>query len=384
MHFGLTPEQEAVRDAARRFAEARLAPLYAAHDRAGCFDRKIIAEMGALGLIAPELPQHMGGLGLDYVTSGLVMEEIAAGDFNLAYVQLLGSLCGSILAQHAAPEIARPWLARIIAGEAIVALALTEPRGGSDAAHLSLRMRRDGDFYILDGEKTSISMADQADAAIVFGRTGTPESGAAGVTALLVDLSLPGITRSRFSDHGQRAVGRGSLAFEGVRVPQAHRLGGEGAGFRQVMQGFDFSRALIGLQCLALASRSLAETWIHVQEREAFGQKLAAFQGISHELAAHDTYVTAARLLCRQTLWLRDAGLPHSAEAAMVKWWAPKLSFEAIQQCLLVHGHAGYAQDLPFEQRLRDVLGLQIGDGTPHIMKTIIARARAGRQNVPH
>lgn len=384
MDFGLTPEQEAVRDTARRFAQERLAPLYAVHDRAGRFDRRIVAEMGALGLIAPELPEASGGLGLDYVTSGLVMEEIAAGDFNLGYVPLLGSLCGHILAQHAAPAVARPWLARIVAGEAVVALALTEPRGGSDAAHLQLRLRRDGGDYVLDGEKTSISMADQADAAIVFGRTGAPGAGAAGVTAVFVDLAAPGITRGRFADHGQKAVGRGTIAFDGARVPAANLIGAEGAGFRQVMQGFDFSRALIGLQCLAPAARSLEETWRYIQEREAFGQKLAAFQGITHVLAEHDTYVAAARLLCRQALWLRDAGRPHTAEAAMVKWWAPKLAHEAIQQCLLVHGHAGYSQDLPFEQRLRDVLGLQIGDGTPHIMKTVIARARAGRHNVPY
>ncbi len=384
MDFALSPEQDAIRETARRFAQERLAPLYRQHDETGRFDRSLIAEMGALGLIAPELPESYGGLGLGYVTAGVIIENIAAADFNIAYIQLLASLNGHILADHAAPELAGRWLPRLMRGEIVIALALTEPQGGSDAARLQLRMRRDGGSYILDGEKTSISMADQADAAIVFGRTGRAEEGAAGITAILVDMKSPGIHRGRFADHGQRAIGRGSLIFDNVRVPAGNRLGDEGGGFRQVMQGFDFSRALIGLQCLAVAETSLRETWQYVQERHAFGQPLAAFQGVSHMLAEFDTYATAARLLCQKTLWLKDSGLPHSAEAAMVKWWAPKLAYETIHQCLLVHGHAGYSVDLPFEQRLRDVLGLQIGDGTAQIMKTIVARTRAGRKNVPY
>jgi cyclohexanecarboxyl-CoA dehydrogenase len=235
---------------------------------------------------------------------------------------------------------------------------------------------------VLNGEKTSISAADQADAAVVFGRTGTVESAAHGVTALLVPMDLPGITTSRFDCHGQRAIGRGSIFFENVRVPLSHQLGVENKGFVQVMQGFDFSRALIGLQVLAVARVALDETWEYVSQRQAFGKTLSAFQGVSHPLAEFDTQVTAARLLCLQTLWLKDRGAAHSAEAAMCKWWAPKLAYEVVHQCLLMFGHGGYDRGR-MEQRLRDVLGFQIGDGTAQIMKTIIARTRAGRAAVP-
>jgi cyclohexanecarboxyl-CoA dehydrogenase len=339
-------------------------------------------EMGELGFIAPELPERCGGLGLSCLAAGVIHEEIARADLSQSYINLLASLNGQILAQHGAPEVVDPWLARLIRGEALLAIALTEPRGGSDAANLRLRIERVGDDYVLNGEKTSISAADQADAVIVFGRTGTVESGARGVTALLVPADLPGITRQRFDCHGQRAIGRGSLFFENVRVPAGHRLGGENQGFVQVMQGFDFSRALIGLQVLGVARVALEETWAHVAEREAFGQPLAAFQGVSHPLAELDTQVQAARLLCLQTLWLRDQGAPHSAEAAMCKWWGPKLAYDVVHQCLLMFGHAGYDRGV-MEQRLRDVLGFQIGDGTAQIMKTIIARSRAGRGAVP-
>ena len=314
--------------------------------------------------------------------SSVIHEEIARADLSISYINLLASLNGQILLRHGNPEIVAPWLQRLTRGEVLLALALTEPGAGSDAANVRLGVERDGSDYVVNGEKTSISAADQADAVVVFGRTGTVEAGAHGVTALLIPTSLAGITRSRLDCHGQRAIGRGSLFFDSVRVPAAYRLGEENKGFSQVMQGFDFSRALIGLQVLAVARAALEETWAYVVERQAFGQPLSAFQGVSHPLAEFDTQITAARLLSLQALWLKDKGQPHSAEAAMCKWWAPKLAYDVIHQCLLLHGHAGYDRGL-MEQRLRDVLGFQIADGTAQIMKTVIARTRAGRNAVP-
>jgi len=198
-----------------------------------------------------------------------------------------------------------------------------------------------------------------------------------------VPLEIEGLSRTAFNDLGARSVGRGSLFFDGVRIPASYQLGEENRGFVQVMHGFDFSRALIGLQCLAAAKQSLKETWEHVKDRKAFGKALSTFQGVSFPLAEAETHLEAARLLCYRTLWLKDQGLPHTAEAAMCKWWGPKLAAEIIQTCLLLNGHSGYSADLPFEQRLRDVLGLQIGDGTAQIMKLIIARQKAGRAAIP-
>jgi cyclohexanecarboxyl-CoA dehydrogenase len=374
---------EALSEQARRFATKRVAPGFQERDRTRVLDRALMREMGELGFIAPELPEGCGGLGLGSLAAGVIHEEIARADLSMSYVNLLASLNGQILSQHGQPEVAGPWLKKLTRGEALLAIALTEPRGGSDAANLRLRVERVGNDYVINGEKTSISAADQADAVVVFGRTGSVDSGAHGVTALLVPTDVPGLTRSRFDCHGQRAIGRGSLFFENVRVPVDHRLGDENRGFAQVMQGFDFSRALIGLQVLAVAKVSLEEAWTYVAQREAFGKPLSAFQGVSHPLADFETQVAAARLLCLQALWLKDHGLPHGAEAAMCKWWAPKLAYDAVHQCLLSFGHGGYDRGL-MEQRLRDVLGFQIGDGTAQIMKTIIARARAGRHAVPN
>ncbi len=378
----LDEDMIALGDQVRRFAADRVAPGFQERDGTRVLDRRLMKAMGEMGFIAPELPEEFGGLGLGCLATGVIHEEIARADLSISYINLLASLNGQILSHHGRPDVVRPWLTRLTGGEALLAIALTEPRGGSDAANLRLQVERIGDEYVVNGEKTSISAADQADAAVVFGRTGSPESGARGVTALLVPMDLPGITRSRFDCHGQRAIGRGSIFFENTRVPASHRLGDENRGFVQVMQGFDFSRALIGLQVLAVARVALEETWAHVAERQAFGKPLSAFQGVSHPLADLDTQVEAARLLCLQALWLKDRGAPHSAEAAMCKWWAPKLAYDVVHQCLLMFGHGGYDRG-PMEQRLRDVLGFQIGDGTAQIMKTIIARSRAGRAAVP-
>ena len=270
----------------------------------------------------------------------------------------------------------------IASGNLIATIALTEPSAGSDAARLKLKAVRDGDAFVLTGEKASISMATQADVAVVFARTGTEADRARGISAFLVPMDLPGITRTTFDDIGTRPVGRGSIFFDGVRVPADMMLGDEGQGFVQVMQGFDYSRALIGLQCMGVARASLDETWRYVQEREAFGKPIGEFQGVSFPLAEAETMYEACRLLCLRTLWLKDQGLPHTAEAAMCKWWGPKLACEIIHQCLLTHGHGGYASDYDFGQRYRDVMGLQIGDGTANIMKMIIGRQKIAQYRI--
>ncbi|WP_180096607.1 MULTISPECIES: cyclohexanecarboxyl-CoA dehydrogenase [unclassified Acinetobacter] len=378
----ITEDLEFLAETVEKFAQKYIAPGFLERDQSRVFDRELVKKMGEMGFIAPELPEQYGGQGMGRLAAGVIHEAVAKADLSFSYINLLASLNGQILAEHGQPDVVEPWLRKLTAGEAIFSIALTEPRGGSDAANLRLKIERDGDEYVINGEKTSISAADQADASVVFGRTGSIEDGAHGVTALLVPMNLPGISTTRFDCHGQRAIGRGSIFFDNVRVPVNHRLGDENKGFVQVMQGFDFSRALIGLQVLAVARVSLDESWEYAAQREAFGQPLSAFQGVSHPLAEYETQVEAARLLCLQTLWLKDNHLPHTSEAGMCKWWGPKLAYDVIHQCLLTFGHAGYDRGV-MEQRMRDVLGFQIGDGTAQIMKTIIARKKAGRKAVP-
>ncbi len=369
---------DSLQEAAGRFAREQLLPRYLSRDAEHQLDRALMRQMGALGLLGVDLPEEHGGLGLGTLASGMIGEALAHGDFNIgAYVCSTVSVIGRILVDSASPELASEWVPRIVRGESIVGLGLTEPSGGSDAASLRTRAVRRGDHYLISGEKTSISMADQADGFIVFARTGTPESRARGVTAFFVPADAPGLSRTRFDDVGSRVVGRGSLFFDEVEVPEAHRIGDEGAGFRQVMAGFDFNRAAIGLECCGAAQASLDETWAYIGQRESFGVKLVEHQGVSFPLADGEARIEAIRQLCYRTMRLRDAGRPHTKEAAMCKLLAPRTAYEVIRQCLLSHGHYGYSTDSPHQQRMRDVMGLEIGDGTAQIMMKVIAREKS-------
>lgn len=379
MDYALSEQQQAFRETAMRFAKEKLAPHYQKRATEDRIDRALMKEMGALGLIAPDLPEQYGGLGESSVTAGIIIEQIAYADFNASYVPLLASLMGGMLAQHASPDIAREWLPKVTAGEAIIGLGLTEPRGGSDAANLILRAEKSGNGYRLNGEKTSISFSDQCEAAVIFARTGKVEDGARGISAFFVDLNQKGVTRTHFDDIGTKPVGRGSIFLDDLFVPAECLMAEENKGFSKIMTGFDFSRALIGLECLGPAQASVDETWHYTSERSAFERPIAQFQGVSFPLAEAETQLTMMRQLCYYTLSLRDRRLPHTAEAAMCKWYVPKVACEIIHQCLLTHGHYGYTTDLPFHQRYLDVMGLQIGDGTAQIQKLVIAREKVGR-----
>jgi cyclohexanecarboxyl-CoA dehydrogenase len=379
-----TEDQLALRDLARRFAREKLLPGYQKREKNGKLDRALVQEMGRMGLLGIELAEEYGSLGASGVTAGLVIEELAYGDFNMSSVALGVSLMGAIITRNAHRELAHAWIPKMIRGEKIVGICLTEPSVGSDAANLRVRCRRDGDHYVLNGEKTSITFADSADAFVVFARTGKSEDGAAGVTAVLVPSDAPGLERARFDDVGSIIIGRGSVFFDDVRIPLTNRLGEEGKGFTQVMQGFDYSRALISLQCVGAAQASLDEAWAYTKERQTFGGPIAQFQGVTFPLVEQETALAAVRELSFHALALRDAKLPHTAEAAMVKWLGPKTAFEAIHQSLLTFGHYGFSKDTPHQQRLRDVMGLQIGDGTAGIMKLIVARERVGRLAVQY
>lgn len=384
MDTTLNEQQQAFREAAQRFATEKLAPHYQKRATEHRLDRAMLAEMGSLGLIGVDIPETYGGLGESSVTAGLIIEQIAYADFNASYVQLLASLMGGMVAQHATPDVAKEWLPKVTRGEAIIGLGLTEPRGGSDAANLILRAEKSGNGYRLNGEKTSMSCADQCDAVVIFARTGKVEDGARGVSAFFVDLNQNGITRTHFDDIGTKPVGRGSVFFDDVFVPAECLMAEENKGFSKIMTGFDYSRALIGLECIGPAQASVDEAWQYSRERIAFERPIAQFQGVSFPLAEAETQLTMMRQLCFHTLSLRDHRLPHTAEAAMCKWYVPKTTCEIIHQCLLTHGHYGYTTDLPFHQRYLDVMGLQIGDGTAQIQKLVIAREKVGRVAVQY
>jgi len=383
MDLAFSPEQDELVRTLRQFARRELAPHSARWDRTGEFPWEAWRRMGELGLLGLRIPAAYGGQEADFLTFGIAMEEIGRGDFSCTYGIQLAGLAGEILGRSGSDAIKTRWLPPTASGLAVVALALTEPGAGSDAANLACRAERDGDGYVITGEKSGISLGMAAQAAVVFART-DPAGRARGVTAFLVPLDLPGVSRSPLRDMGTRAIGRAVLAFDHVRLPASHRLGEEGTGFYQVMQGFDYNRIGIALACLGVAQQSVEETMVYVKERRAFGRALARFEGVSFAIAEAATHLEACRWLCYRALWLADQGRPYTKESAMTKWWGPRLAVDTIHQCLLLHGHYGYTDELPFEQRMRDVIGLEIGDGAAEVMKMVVARELMGRESLPY
>ena len=383
MDFQFGEEQEQFRDMVRRFARSEIAPYYKEGDTNKAFPRQQLAAMAALGLTGLRIPEEFGGSLQPCLTSGIAAEEIARADFNCGYFVEQNAFLGDLIYRFGSRALHERYLPGMADGTEVVGIALTEPAVGSDAAALSARAVRDGDSYILNGEKTSVTYAGEMDHCIVFAKT-DPDAGARGVSAFIVRSEWEGVSRTVLPSIGSKSLARGTISMDQVRVPRDHLIGEEGQGFRVIMSGFDYARAIIALMCLGAAAQSLDETMQYVKEREAFGRPIAKFEGVQFPIAEAHTMIEAARLLSYRCLWRKDEGLPHTKDAAMCKWWAPKLAVEVIHQCLLLHGHYGYVDDMPFDQRMRDVMGLEIGDGSAQIQKIIVARELLGRDYLPY
>lgn len=381
MDYGFDSDEDDFRTELRRWAEKVLAPHYQSDDRAATFRRQLAVDMAGMGLTSLRIPEEHGGQGATAVIAGIAAEEVGRADFNAGYLIINTALISDIIVRNATPDQQAAWLPGIADGSTVPSICITEPGYGTDAAAMQFRAVPTDDGWLLHGEKTSITLGMAADHAVVLARTGGP--GARGITAFWVDLGDPRVTRSAFDDLGSRAIGRASLHFDGVPVGRDALIGELGQGFVSVMQGFDYSRAIIGLLCLGAAQASLDEALQWARDREAFGQPIGKFQGVSFPLAEHAAYVRGARHVCYEALWLKDTGREHSVEAAMSKFWAPKLAAEVIHQCLLTLGHIGYSTEHRVGQRLRDVIGLEIGDGTAQVSKLVISRGLLGRAFAP-
>ena len=239
-----------------------------------------------------------------------------------------------------------------------------------------------GDHYALSGEKTSVTMLHNAEAIIVAART-VRDGVNVGVSTFLVPLGAPGIAKSVVEDTGWGILGRGVLHLDEVQVPAENLIGIEGRAFSRVLNGFDFTRPLLALTGIGAAQASLDETAAYIRRRTAFGSPLAKFEDVSFPIAEHLTKLEAARAICYSALQKRTLGLPRTADAAMAKWYGPLVASAAVKECLL-HGNYGYSQELPFEQRLCDVMSVEIADGTAQIQKIIIMREQYGTDFVPY
>ncbi len=380
--FGFSETQEMFRTMVRDFARKELVPGAKERAKMDSIPWEILKRVGEMGLIGVNLPAKYGGQPADWVTVGIMIEELAKVDFCLSLAPILPAASALIL-EGSTEDVRQEWLPPLIKGEKMVSLAITEPDCGSDAAAIKARATRDGEYYIINGEKTSITFGMQSNVCMLFVTT-NPDARARGVTCFFLPLDLPGISRSRFIDMGCNPLGRASIMLDDVRVPARYRVGEEGKGFYLVMSQFDFIRVLLGLMTIGIAETSLDDAITYAKQRTAFGQPIGKFEAVSFKIAEDATMLEAARLLCYRTLYLRDEGLPHTKESAMCKWLCPKVAIRVIHDALLIHGHVGYSEEYPIEQRLRDVIGHEMADGTAEVMKIIILREILGREFLPY
>jgi len=381
LDFSFTEEQNMILSMVRDFAEKEIAPGYRERVREQEIPREMIKKMADIGLMGLNIPEEYGGQPRDAITVGLIIEELARHAEDAALLVFYNYSQANLI-MLASDEVKEEWLPALAQGEKMVIMGFTEAEAGSDLRNVKATAKKDGDHYIINGEKNRTSFAYLGDATIILAKT---DPASRQLTLFLVPFGLPGITRSRIDDMGVESTSAGIVSFEDVRIPRKYLLGDEeGKGFAETMRAFDVNRVFLSLMALAHAEISLEETCEYTKQRVQFGKPLAKFEGVSFKLAEAATCIELGKWLCYRTLWMKDNGLRHSKEAAMVKWWCPRTAFKIIHECLLTHGHYGYSKDLPFEQRLRDTIGDEIGDGTAEVMKLIITREMLGREFLPY
>ena len=373
--FVLTEDQEQLRREVREFAAREIAPHVLKWDEAAEFPTEVVKKLGAMGLLGIIFPPEFGGAGLGYVDYALVLEELSAVDGSLGLTVAAHNSLGTnhiFLAGNDAQK--RKYVPRLAGGEWLAAWALTEPGSGSDAAALRTRAVRDGDHYVLNGQKQFISGAGKGDVYVVMVRTGS--DGPGGISTLVIEGDTPGLSLgANERKMGWNAQPTRAVIFENARVPVANRLGDEGIGFKIAMAGLDGGRINIAACSLGGAQCALDKSLAYMRERKAFGKRLDEFQALQFRLADMATELEAARTF----VWRAAAALDRKdADAtmlcAMAKRFGTDVGFEVANQALQLHGGYGYLSEYGIEKIVRDLRVHQILEGTNEIMRLIVAR----------
>lgn len=374
MTFSFTSEQQTFLDAVRQFADTRVAPRAAELDTTGVYPRALVDEAAALGLMGLCVAQKNGGAGRDYVTYAAAIEIVSAASATLAVILTVNnSLVAEALEQFGTPLQQETWLARLASGRAIGAFALSEANAGSDAANQQTVARLDDRGYVINGSKVWVANAEVADIAIVFAAT-EPDARGRGISAFLVPLDAPGITRVPSPELlGVRGLGCVELELKDVRV-DAHALIGEpGRGFRVAMRALEGGRVAIAAQALGVGQAALEEALRYSRTRHAFGQPIGNFQAIQFQLADIATELAAARMLTWKAADTHDRAPRASLEASMAKLHASEAAHRAADRAMQILASAGYKRGSLVERLFRDVRAAEIYQGTSEVQRMIIA-----------
>jgi len=368
-----TAEHEAFREVVRRFVEREIAPYASAWDEAGEFPRALYARAAEIGLLGLGFPEEFGGVPADQFMRIVASQELARAGAGGISASLMSHTIGAPpIARAARPEVRARVLSQILSGRKISALAITEPSGGSDVAALRTRARRDGDHYIVSGEKTFITSGIRADYLTVAVRTGGP--GAAGVSLLLIERDTPGLTRTKLDKMGWWASDTATLHFDDCRVPAENLIGEEGQGFRLIMQNFNSERMGMAASCTAYARVCLDEAIAYARERQTFGKSLLQHQVIRHKLVDMAQRVMASQAMLEMLAWRLDHGDNPVAEICMMKNQATQTMAYCASEAVQIFGGLGFMRGVKVERIYREVKVNAIGGGTEEIMKDLASR----------
>lgn len=375
MDLALPDDLLVMQRAVREFAQREIAPIAAEYDQHPRFPWPTLRRMGEMGLLGILTPEEHGGLGLGSLAYAVLLEEVAAADASHATIaSVTNGLPQALLLEHGTPEQQERWLGRLASGEWIGAFCLTEPQAGSDAAAISSRADRVEGGYLLNGSKAWITSGGEAQLYLLLVKTDA-QAGARGVTAFLVEKDSQGLSFGPPERKmGQHAATTTSLHMQDLFVPEDQRLAGEGQGFVLAMSSLDGGRIGIAAQSLGIARAAFEAAVRYAEEREAFGQAIRGFQGISFKIADMATRLEAARLLTHRAAWLRDRGYRVTKEASMAKLFASETATFVTDAAVQVFGGYGYAADYPVERLMRDARVTTIYEGTSEIQRMVIAR----------
>jgi alkylation response protein AidB-like acyl-CoA dehydrogenase len=381
--FPYTDEHQMIRQAARDFAQKEIAPIAAEFDESGEFPSATVRKMGEMGFMGIEIPEEYGGAGMDTLAYVLALEEICKADAAHGTIMSVNNslFCFGVL-KFGTEAQKQKYLRGVASGEHVGAYSLTEPMSGSDAGTMRSRAVRDGDVYILNGRKSWVTSGPVANYIVVFTMT-APEKKHRGITAFIIETDKPGFSVGKKEPKlGIRASATSEILFEDYRVPVENRLGEEGEGFKIAMTVLDAGRIGIASQALGIAEAAYDASLEYARQREAFGQKIGEFQGISFKLADMKTRIEAARLLVYSAAMAKErskkTGERFTLEASMAKLFASETAMFVTHAAVQIHAGMGYSKELPVERYFRDAKITEIYEGTSEIQRLVIARMETG------
>jgi len=375
----LTDEQRLIAETARDFVDNEIVPRARENDRAARFDRELASRMGDMGYLGAPVAEEYGGRDLDYLTYGLIVEEVGRGDSSARTVVSVQTslVCGSI-ERWGTEEQKRHWLPRLCSGEALGCFGLTEPDAGSDPSGMRTRAELVDGKWRINGQKMWISLGNYAEVALVFAQT-DPEKRHRGIACFLVPTSTEGFSSQEIHGKlGLRASDTASLGFDGIEVPEDALLGEVGDGFKIAMTALDSGRYSVAAGCVGICEGCVQASTKYATERRQFGVEIASFQLVQEMIADMVVRRDAARLLVRRAGILKDQGRPNTMETSVAKLYATESAVECANLAIQVHGGAGYVDDYPVERYLRDARVTTLYEGTSQIQKLIIGREATG------